>query len=267
MIEDMDQARLDAAIQTYYAELFDEDARLTTRSAQGRLELERTQHIVRAATTPPARLLDVGGGTGIHAAAFAEAGYEVVLVDPVESHVAHAARRGTFTALVGDARRLDFSDDSFDAVLMAGPLYHLAGSEDRHRALCEARRVCKPGGVVHAAAIPRFAAFAAIVLNTDALTSRPQACLDLLLHGTPVPSTRFPGGHFHTADELRDEMVAAGLHDVTVMGLEGPAGIALESERSVPAADYAAAAQLATSFARSTAVSNLSNHLLGTGSA
>lgn len=141
----MDQARLDEAIQTYYAELFDEGARLTARSAQGRVEFERTQQILRAATPPPARVLDVGGATGIHAAAFAEAGYEVVLVDPVDSHVVQAARYGTFSAEVGDARNLDFADNSFDAVLMAGPLYHLARSEDRLQALRETRRVCRPG--------------------------------------------------------------------------------------------------------------------------
>jgi len=120
------QARIDAAIQTYYEDLFDEDTRLTTRSAQGRLEFERTQEIVRAATPAPARLLDVGGATGIHAAALARDGYEVTLIDPVPAQVATARKYGTFEALVGDARTLDLTDGSFDAVLMAGPLYHLA---------------------------------------------------------------------------------------------------------------------------------------------
>ncbi len=41
----MDQAAIDAAIQTYYAEQFDEDTRLTTRSAQGELEFIRTQEL------------------------------------------------------------------------------------------------------------------------------------------------------------------------------------------------------------------------------
>lgn len=82
-----------------------------------------------------------------------------------------------------------------------------------------------------------------------------------------MPSTRFPGGHFHTPDELRDEMVAAGFQNVTVAGLEGPAGIALESEKTVPPDDYTAAIQLAGSFEHATAISSLSNHILATGTA
>jgi len=261
----MDQGDIDAALQTYYAELFDEDARLSARSAQGRLEFERTQRAVRAATPAPARLLDVGGATGIHAAALAEAGYDVVLVDPVATQIEVAARYGTFTALVGDARNLDFPDDSFDAVLMAGPIYHLASRDDRVRALSEGRRVCRPDGIVHAAAIPRFAGFAAGALHREVLESDPQAWLDLLLNGTPVPSSRFPGGHFHTSEELHDELTAAGLRDVRVVGLEGPAGVAFEQLQRVSEADHVAAMQLAETLESVPAMHPLSNHLLGSG--
>ena len=265
MIGPMGQRELDAAIQTFYTEVFDESSRLTTRSAQGRLEFERTQEIVRTATPPPARLLDVGGATGVHAAAFARAGYHVVLLDPVESQVAAAARTGTFVARVGDARQLDFPDESFDTVLMAGPLYHLASRTERVQALREARRVCRPGGWVHAAAIPRLSAFAAAALDQDLLAASLDDWLGLLQHGTPVPALRFPGGHFHTPQELLDEMVEAGLRDVTVVGLEGPAGIALETVTDVADSDYSAARQLAGTFARTPDIRDFSNHLMGSG--
>lgn len=39
----------------------------------------------------PARILDVGGATGVHAARLADAGHRVDLIDPVPSHVARAA--------------------------------------------------------------------------------------------------------------------------------------------------------------------------------
>ncbi|MGN6204488.1 class I SAM-dependent methyltransferase [Humibacter sp.] len=263
----MSQRELDAAIQTFYAEVFDEGVRLTTRSPQGRLEFERTQAIVRAATPVPARVLDVGGATGVHAAAFAVAGYEVVLVDPVARQVAAAARIGTFVAQLGDARQLDFPDDSFDAVLMAGPLYHLTHRSERLQALGEAQRVCRPGGFVHAAAIPRLVAFAAAALDQDLLVNSLDDWLGLLRHGTPVPALRFPGGHFHTPDELQDEMTDAGIRNVTVVGLEGPAGIALETVAEVTDADYSAAQQLARTFAHTPDIRDFSNHLLGSGQA
>src|SRR5207253_5707878 len=51
-------------------------------------------------------------------------------------------------AELGDARQLDIADESFDAVLLLGPLYHLTDRGDRVRALREAGRVAKPGCLV-----------------------------------------------------------------------------------------------------------------------
>lgn len=112
----MPQDSLDEAIDAYYTHQFNEGARLTTRSAQGRLEFERPQQIVRRHTSAPAKILDVGGATGVHAAALADEGYEVTLIDPVPSQVEAARQHETFRALVGDARDLSrFADDTFDA--------------------------------------------------------------------------------------------------------------------------------------------------------
>ena len=44
-----------------------------------------------------------------------------------------------------------FADDSYDLTLLLGPLYHLFSDEDKSKALSEAIRVTKPGGVVFAA--------------------------------------------------------------------------------------------------------------------
>lgn len=260
----MTQDSIDAAIQTYYSRTFDEGSRLTTRSAQGRLEFERTQNIIRSATPAPARILDVGGATGVHAAALSQAGYEVVLVEPVADMVRVAREHGTFEALVGDARHLDFADDSFDAVLMAGPLYHLRERVDRVQALSEAVRVCRPG-VVHAAAIPRFLAFAVAALDREVLDASAEEWLALLKDGVPPSTVRFPAGHFHTPEELEGEMVDSGLTDVRVVGLEGPAALALEITPDIEIQDYAAAARLAATFETSRVVRNFSCHILGTG--
>lgn len=58
---------------------------------------------------------------------------------------------------VGDARNLEHADETADAVLLFGPLYHLTERADRMRALAEARRVLRPGGVLFAYAISRYA--------------------------------------------------------------------------------------------------------------
>lgn len=128
----------------------------------GQLEYVRTQEIVRRHLPPgPLHILDVGGGAGVHAEWLADDGHSVHLIDPMPHHVeaalglARPDRR--ITATIGDARDLDVVDDSADAVLLLGPLYHLTGRTDRVKALAEARRVVRPGGLVIAAAISRFA--------------------------------------------------------------------------------------------------------------
>lgn len=93
----------------------------------------------------------------VYAAWLTGLGYTVHLVDPVPLHVEQAAARGGFSASLGDARRLTEPDESYDAVLMLGPLYHLVERADRLRALGEARRVVRRGGFVVAAAISRHA--------------------------------------------------------------------------------------------------------------
>src|SRR5262245_54108334 len=131
----------------------------------GRLERARTAEIVERFFPPaPAVVLDVGGGAGAYACPLARRGYEVHLIDAVPLHVEQAREASARQpesplagAAVGDARRIDHADGSADAVLLLGPLYHLTDRGDRLAAWREARRVLRPGGVVLAAAISRFA--------------------------------------------------------------------------------------------------------------
>src|SRR5438445_3777914 len=95
----------------------------------GAIERARTQDVLeRHLPAPPARVLDVGGGTGVHARWMAARGYEVHLLDAVARHVEEARGQpgpALASTRVGDARRLPEADASADAVVLPGPLYHL----------------------------------------------------------------------------------------------------------------------------------------------
>ncbi|MEV0677407.1 class I SAM-dependent methyltransferase [Actinosynnema sp. NPDC050436] len=213
-------------IRHYTAE-FDEDDRLH-RTPHGRLELLRTQELVRRHLTAPARVLDVGGGTGVHARWLASDGHAVHLVDVVPAHVDSASRLPGVTAAVGDARDLPVADGSADVVMLMGPLYHLVSAEDRARALAEARRALRPGGVLVAAAISRYLS----VLETGSSgTLTPELVGrvgEVLATGRYDGHVGFTETHWHTAAGLRDELTAAGFRDVVVHGVEGPAWPALD---------------------------------------
>ncbi|WP_020015270.1 class I SAM-dependent methyltransferase [Promicromonospora sukumoe] len=264
------QLALDARVQEYYAGLtgWDEHARLTSRSAQGPLEHARTQELVRRRLAPGARVLDVGGATGVHAAPLAADGFDVLLVDPVAEQVARAAEHGTFAARVGDARDLaapglDLADDTFDAVLLLGPLYHLATRADRLRALREAARVTRSGGTVVAAGITRLAGLVGGGYELFA----PSAWQPMLQEGTP-PDMQFPAAHFHDAAELAQEVAEAGLSDVVVHGVEGPAGGALERvplDAPEAPALIDAALTLARALSTTPGVTDMSQHVLAIG--
>ncbi len=259
-----EQNEIDRRIQTYYADLFDENARLTTRSAQGPLEFARTQELVRERVPKGARVADIGGGAGVHSQALVAAGYDCVLLDPVPRHVEQARSAGV-SAVVGDARELPWGAAEFDAAILLGPLYHLASASDRLRALSEARRVVKPGGVLLAAGLSRYVAFGRTMLARPVPRSMPGEWERLIVDGEPGSNMRFPAGHFHTAEELSAELVAAGLADVAVVGIEGPAGLFLEMSTDADAEVREAALTLARAAASAPGIRDFSAHLLAVG--
>lgn len=256
------QEDIDRQIRAYYGgNDWDEGARLTSRSAQGHLEFERTQELIAERIPAGSRIADVGGATGIHAAALADAGHQVTLLDPVIEQVDRARTFGTFEALVGDARALPFEDSSLDVAMLLGPLYHLAEREDRLRVLREAIRVVKSGGWVFGAAIPRLARLAAMSGGAGV----PRGWEDLIEHGSSPAAGRFPGGHFHTSAELGGELSDAGLLEVEVVGVEGPAGLALEQMTAADEELHRAALTIARAVGGQPGVQELSNHLLAIG--
>src|SRR5215204_4776655 len=112
-----------------------EEQRLTV--SLGRLERIRTWEIMeRHLPPPPARLLDIGGGTGVYALPLAGRGYHVHLIDTVSLHVeralalSNASQAPLASVNLGDARKLRVPDASVDVVLLFGPLYHLTARRD-----------------------------------------------------------------------------------------------------------------------------------------
>lgn len=97
---------------------------------------------------PPARLLDMGAGTGWTSSLFALSGYDVtaadIAPDMVAAHAQTAARYGVALAsVVCDFESVPFTDE-FDIVVFYDCLHH---AEDEVAALRNAHRALRAGGV------------------------------------------------------------------------------------------------------------------------
>ena len=138
-------------------------------------------------------------------------------------------------AAVSEERRLDRTDGSVDAVLLLGPLYHLTDRGDRIRALAEARRVLRPGGIL-VAAISRFASTLDGLLRAHLDEPGFEAIVEGDVrdgrHRNPAGRPEwFTTAYFHLPEELGGEVTEAGLRLEAVLAVEGPAWMLPDIER------------------------------------
>ncbi len=128
-----------------------EDLRLLRR--HGIVEFETTMHHLHRFLRPGFRLLDIGAGTGRYTSALMAEGYDVKAVELVSRNIdVFLKREPTADVVQGDARNMPFIPTaSADITLLLGPLYHLIGDEEKLKALAEAKRVTKPGGLIFVA--------------------------------------------------------------------------------------------------------------------
>lgn len=147
-------------IRSFYTQI-DEDGRLQ-RTRHGQLEYFTTMHYIRRYTSAGSKILEVGAGTGRYSIALAGEGMDVTAVELVEENLAvlrkNSGGLGNIRSCQGDATDLSrFADDTFDMTLLLGPMYHLYETDEVNRAIDEAIRVTKPGGVLMFAFISVFA--------------------------------------------------------------------------------------------------------------
>ena len=173
----------------------------------------------------------------MYALPLAREGYSVHLIDAVSLHVEQAKEASASQpdtpladAQVGDARRLVWNDKSVDAVLLLGPLYHLTSRDERLQALREAHRVVRPGGVLAAAAISRFASTYDGLLRGFLEDPRFEVIVERDVregqHRNPTRRPEwFTTAYFHRPEELRNEATEAGFLVEALVGIEGPAWI------------------------------------------
>ena len=138
-------------LNSYYSNDCDEDSRLLSK--HGSVEFLTTINYVEKFLKPGSSILEIGAGTGRYSLYFADKGYKVNAIEFVQNNVdilkSHIKENMNINAEQGDALDLSrFEDNSFDITLVLGPLYHLYTDEDINKAIEEAIRVTKKGGIL-----------------------------------------------------------------------------------------------------------------------
>lgn len=144
-------------IEEFYNK-FNEDKRLKTR--HGKVEYEVTMHYILKYIDElkPNTIADIGAGAGAYTVPLLEKTDNIIAIDVVRYNLGRLKQNAAkamsnyediLTCYKRDARKLrDIKDNISDMTLLLGPMYHLTTLEDRRKALKEAIRITKSGGVI-----------------------------------------------------------------------------------------------------------------------
>lgn len=198
-----------------------EDKRLLRR--HGIVEFETTMHHLHRFLQSGQYILDIGAGTGRYTSALMAEGYQVKAVELVRRNIEVFLKREPSADVVqGDARDMAFLPTaSADVTLLLGPLYHLIGDEEKLKALNEAKRVTKPGGLI----------FVAYLMNEYSILSYcfdEERINDLLARGVVDQQYHVQVQEGELYDYVRLEDIdrlneKAGLERVTIFSPDGAA--------------------------------------------
>ena len=175
-------------------------------------------------------ILDIGGGPGHYSVHYARKGHCVTLLDLSDENVRFARKKARqygvrITAMQGNALDLSrFADNSYDAVFLMGPLYHLMNEESRIQAIAEAKRVLKPGGYLFSSFILLFGGviYGLRELQEMILLPTEQEPLDAVARGESLALEAFTYSYMTTVRDAKQLLASIpGLETMTVFGQEG----------------------------------------------
>ena len=112
-------------VQQYYTANHEKENIRLIQKGKHELEFLRTQDILKRHLPPsPIVILDIGGGSGIHAFPLAKQGHEVHLIDLTPALVEQAKKNGMkdtplASYSVGDARKVDFPDENCPTIAIS----------------------------------------------------------------------------------------------------------------------------------------------------
>lgn len=215
-------------LELYYNK-FNEEKRLDSR--HGQVEFitsmkyihKYLDEIAKDKPRSEIKILDVGAATGRYSVPLAEEGYDVTAVELVKHNLARLKAKGSSVkAYQGNAMKLRrFEDNSFDVVLVFGPMYHLHEKEEKLKALSEAKRVVRPGGIIFVAYIMNEYSVITYAFKEKHIKEGMQnGMLDENFHCTKAANELYSFVRTEDIENLNEE---AGLERIQLIAADGAA--------------------------------------------
>ncbi|NLB91613.1 MAG: class I SAM-dependent methyltransferase, partial [Clostridiales bacterium] len=167
---------------------------------------------------------------------FAEKGHEVAALELVEENIGAFQQKiipGMKISLCqGNALDLSvYEEESFDIVLLLGPLYHLEKKEDQLQGIREAKRVCKKTGMLFFAFINGD-----MVILTE-LQHRPNYFSEQTYDHDTFQVKNFPFV-FHTVDQAREVLEQSDISVVHEVASDGVSELMAKEINELTEKDY-----------------------------
>lgn len=208
-------------LNKYYSE-YDEEARLV-KDRSHHVEFITTIEYVDRYLKENDRILEVGAGTGRYSLYYASKGYKVDSVELIQSNIDVFKTKikddMDINVIKGNALDLSmYEDETYDVTLVLGPLYHLFTKEDKQKAISEALRVTKKGGMIFLAYITNDAVILSYGLRKGNLLRIPEL-VDENYKVKDIPEEIFSVNLVDEFDEMMKDFSVEHLHNVATDGI------------------------------------------------
>ncbi|SDB32741.1 class I SAM-dependent methyltransferase [Eubacterium oxidoreducens] len=207
-------------LEEYYNK-FNEEKRLNSR--HGQIEYRISMDFIHQYLKPGDKIADIGAATGRYSIPLFEEGYDVTAVEPVQHNLGRLQKKcPQITAFKGNALKLKrLADNSFDAVIFFGPMYHLIGHEQKMQALLEAKRITKPGGHIFVAYIMNeYSVITYAFKERHILECMEEGRFDEDFQTVPKPDDLYDYVRLEEINRIKEE---AGLLRKTILSPDGAA--------------------------------------------
>lgn len=216
-------------LEEYYNK-FNEEKRLNSRHGQVEFRVSKKyimEYLQECEKTgrekSDIKLLDIGAGTGRYSVAIANEGYDVTAVELVKHNLGLLkAKNSSVKAMQGNALKLKkLEDEQFDVTLLFGPMYHLFSEEDRLKALSEAKRVTKKGGIILVAYVMNeYGVLTYAFKEKHVMECVEQKRFTEDFHTVSEPKDLYDYVRIEDIDALNEK---AGLERIKILSPDGPA--------------------------------------------